>query len=183
LAGPSGVDDIDLVLKLIDDENRVVHFVTGASCVLRIPGKDLSHGQDCEVWTLSPSSHELARFYTGLAAMMPATGITRPRAWSARPNDLAVVTLVRVGDVALLLGADLENASDKRLGWEAVLNHAGRPRSIAAVFKVSHHGSSNGHSDRVWKEMLFAQPIAVVTPYVCLKNPLPTTEDTKRIGG
>jgi hypothetical protein len=56
-----------------------------------------------------------------------------------------------------------------------------RPVGKACVFKIPHHGSSNGHQPRVWSEMLTEEPFAVLSPFVNGKTELPTRADIRRI--
>jgi len=97
------------------------------------------------------------------------------------PNDAAVVLHVKVGDRAVLLGSDLENRADPRLGWRAIIDSAERPQSRSEVFKVAHHGAQTGHEPSVWTEMLAHDPCALLTPYRSQKIPLPTEEDLRRL--
>lgn len=82
----------------------------------------------------------------------------------------------------ILLGADLESNYTKypNSGWNRVveiLREKYEP-SQSFLFKVSHHGSSNGHCDEIWSELLHEKPIAVLTPYLRgeLANQLPKKE-------
>jgi hypothetical protein len=100
---------------------------------------------------------------------------------SQRPNHLAVVTLIKIGTVNALFGADLEETRNPETGWSAIVKSTSRPQIRCQVFKIPHHGSVTGHSDDVWTQLLDAKPIAVATPYGGGRKPLPTSEDIARI--
>jgi hypothetical protein len=69
-------------------------------------------------------------------------------------NPSAVVLHVRVGDVSLLLGADLEADRSEDRGWQAIVRSTGRPTPKAYYLKVPHHGSVNAHDDTMWSDLL-----------------------------
>ncbi len=89
--------------------------------------------------------------------------------------------LLTVGSQAVLFGADLEQVSNPDKGWSAVVTNRRGRKPLAHVFKVPHHGSSNAHSEDVWKEMMVAQPKSVVTPMLRGRNKLPLDSDVMRL--
>jgi len=97
------------------------------------------------------------------------------------PNLCSIVLHVSFPGVSLLLGSDLEETRDPMVGWSAILDLEDRPDARAQVFKVPHHGSANGHHDRVWSEMLTPPIYSALTPFVRLRTPLPTESDIYRI--
>lgn len=137
-------------------------------------------GQDCEVWSLSPSDDEISNSLAGLADQFPEITKPKKRIASTSPNNASVVLWIKVGDVSILLGADMENASGNR-GWSAIVQSQEKPQGQASVFKIPHHGSQNGHHDDVWQAMLSQTPYAIVSPYN--KTPLPREADRDRICG
>jgi hypothetical protein len=46
---------------------------------------------------------------------------------------------------------------------------------------VPHHGSQNGENPDVWKLLLAADPISILTPFTLGKVRLPTISDVRRI--
>ena len=81
----------------------------------------LSHGRGAIIKTLSPSDSEFDRFINGLTVLMPSVNETRRRAVDVQPNDISVVTWIEVGEIALLLGADLEQTNDPNRGGRRLL--------------------------------------------------------------
>jgi hypothetical protein len=139
-------------------------------------------GTECSVWALSPSNMAVTLSLRGFATLLPTSpGDPKGRVISLSPNHAAVVLLIEIGDVRVLLGADLEETGDDETGWTAILSSSGRPTGVAEVFKVPHHGSPDADQPRVWEEMLTSSPIAVLTPYTRGRTPRPTEDDKARI--
>lgn len=94
-----------------------------------------------------------------------------------------MATLVSIGPLGILLGADLENSGEPTAGWEAVLGAQDHqpfgPK--ASLYKIPHHGSQTAHNSDVWEKLLVANPLAVVTPWRKGRGRLPTPEDAKNI--
>jgi hypothetical protein len=135
----------------------------------------------CEIFSLSPSDHEIARSYKSLSDLMPQIKGTPRKPLPAHPNDTSVVLSVRSGYVNVLLGADLEETNDEHSGWRVIIASEERPAGKASVFKVPHHGSGTSDNPNVWKEMLESEPHAILTPYKSGKTPLPQPKDIERI--
>ncbi len=176
----SGVREIRAVLECVAGRKGSVIYSMANTIVLQMPAAALAHGENCEVRTLTPSGKQFELAMEAIAGLMPTLGQTRSRATAQSPNHLSVVTWVCVGEVAVLLGADLEERSDPATGWSAVAALPPFPAERAQVFKIPHHGSATGHSDRIWNERVADAPIAVVTPW-SRSSGLPSLDDVKRI--
>ena len=131
---------------------------------------------DCEVWSLSPSDAAFQNFLRAIGSLVPSNGETKRRIPDPSPNDLAVALWIGVGDVAVLLGSDLE-----RRGWVEILQSAERPPGTASAFKIAHHGSANADEPGVWEQMLDSNPFAVLTPWQRGGRALPSEQDVQRI--
>jgi hypothetical protein len=141
------------------------------------------HGLPCQVMAISPAHADTARFMDRIAASMPARRKTKTVVASPSSNDVSVATLVSVGPLAMLLGADLENSGKSNAGWEGVIaahqTQAFGPR--ASLYKIPHHGSATAHNTDVWAQLLTANPIAVLTPWQVGKGRLPTLDGARNI--
>ncbi|WP_231992286.1 ComEC/Rec2 family competence protein [Metapseudomonas furukawaii] len=137
----------------------------------------IADGDEIEIWSLSPSDACMERFMRYIASNMPQKGVTKTRAPSIHANETAVALLIKYGNHAVLLGADLE---ETHKGWTAILESGGRPQQKSTLFKVPHHGSQNGHHDGVWEKMLAPNPVSILTPYN-RGSKLPTEADIARI--
>lgn len=101
---------------------------------------------ECEIRALSPDDASSIHFLRTIGQPLPGSGKVRIRIPTLSPNDVAVALRVKVEDVAVLLGSDLE-----KRGWTAVLENVPPMEGKASVFKVPHHGSENAHEPGVWK--------------------------------
>ena len=141
-----------------------------------IANRTIYSRDECEVRSLSPSDAEFQRFLGSIGNLVPSEGETKRRIPEISPNDIAVALWIKVGDVAVLLGSDLE-----RRGWIEILQSAARPAGTASAFKIPHHGSANADEPQVWQRMLDADPVAVLTPWQRGGRTLPSDGDVKRI--
>ncbi|WP_158743644.1 MBL fold metallo-hydrolase [Acidisphaera sp. L21] len=146
-----------------------------------ITGSTTSRVQCC-VTALSPSDLAESDFLARLAEEMPSIRRTKKAAPDISPNDASVALWVEVGDRAILLGADLEESGHPERGWSAILDANNLPVGKADLFKVSHHGSSNGHHPELWKKKLKPGSLAALTPWSRNKG-LPTSADIRRLDG
>jgi hypothetical protein len=135
-----------------------------------------------EVWSLSPSQYESFIAKRNLRALMIGQTGPQTRIPDRNPNHASVVSAVLIGACHVLLGADLEEPGDGRLGWSAVLSNPGRPQHLqASIFKVAHHGSITAHHDGVWSDLIASVANAAVTPWQLGNNMLPQRTDVDRI--
>jgi len=135
-----------------------------------------------EVYSLSPSDAAITLALREIGQLLiPKVRTPKRRAIAQRPNHVSVALWVMIGDLHVLLGSDLENHPDNRLGWQAVVLSANRPHERALVIKVPHHESSNAYCKDMWEEMASSNPIALITPFASGVKPLPAETDIARI--
>lgn len=133
-----------------------------------------------EVNALSPSSAAVAQSRISFEKGFVEAGVGfRKLANKLHPNLCAIALHVCNGTDTILLGSDLEVSSDPGLGWDAVLRNLNKPSTVAALFKVPHHGSKTGHSDAVVSTMLKSMPVSILTTFD--SSSLPREEDIERI--
>lgn len=133
------------------------------------------------VRALSPSDGSLRLAFESIAGLIPAIESMKRRIPRPSPNHASVVIWLEIGEnIKVLFGADLESTAAEGTGWQAVIADDQCP-SGGNVFKVPHHGSSNGHHAETWSKMLSGDPIAVVCPYRNGSVLLPTDLDIARI--
>jgi len=136
---------------------------------------------EAKVYALSPSDASVLKAQLAFAQLFPKENEHKKRITSPKPNHASVVLWVELGRDIILLGADLENTSDSETGWSAILSGSTATVEKAEVFKIPHHGSENAHHDDVWSELLWSEPIAIVTPFRPGRKFLPSPEDIERI--
>lgn len=182
----SKVKEISTVFDTLESEGQhrpVPRFASQDKILFTLPSAESGHGHECQVTALSPSDKATLNFLRNIGSLIPELRTTKHPANDPTPNQVSVVLWIRVGNVAILLGADLENASDLDMGWSVIVASQDRPLGKAQVFKVPHHGSSNAHDDHVWSELLLTQPIAILAPFSRGRTVLPTRSDVHRICG
>ncbi len=131
-----------------------------------------------EVFALSPADGVFNRAAAELReALLTIEQGRRPSAQG--PNQLSVVLWLKVGNLDVLLGADLEHVSGTTEGWEAIIGSRERPEGRARFFKIPHHGSKNADCPGCWTDLLLREPIAMLTPYS--PSRLPTPSDIARL--
>ena len=70
-------------------------------------------------------------------------------------NHTSIVLWVKVGDIHVLLGADLEEQGAPDDGWQRVVNSGKFPIGHKCkIFKIPHHGSKNGHHQGTWENLV-----------------------------
>nr|WP_191623469.1 hypothetical protein [Pseudomonas fluorescens] len=171
----SGTKELYTALKIL--ESRKARGITATPDRRLWQNTPTSGEPSVEVWSLSPSDACSERFLKYISLTMPALGITKARAPSIKENETAVAILIKYGESAVLLGSDLEETHQ---GWTAILSSSAKPNTKANLFKIPHHGSENGHHDKVWTEMLVENSIAILTPYN-KGHKLPKMTDLDRI--
>ena len=84
------------------------------------------------------------------------------------------MTLFSITVDGAILGGDLENTDND---WDNIAQDYSYNR--CNIFKIPHHGSSNGYSEKVWQNMLKEKPISIVTRF----NPssLPQERELKKL--
>src|SRR5215211_6418072 len=169
----SGVREWIRVIDLLSDAGRAVPNWAIQDKLLRRTGRG-------EVWALSPSNATVDLGLAGLGIQPedPAPGIP---VCQLTPNSSSVVLRVNAGNAIALLGADLERTDDGTRGWTAVLASAAVKGSKAQTFKVPHHGSGGADEPQVWEDLLVRDPVAPMTRFTKLADPLPTPHDRARI--
>jgi len=156
----SGVNELLQVRDIARETNRKALLLAGpAQYIFRRDSSRTSFNQNVYALSLSPSSADVQAFLTSLKP----EAIRDTLRFTSERNDASVVMWVQVGNVAMLLGGDLEQTRSDRGGWTAIVQSETRPSgTVAEVFKIPHHGSKTGHSDEVWDEMVGPNAIADV---------------------
>lgn len=168
---PSTHEIINLI-KQLEESGRTPIRVMDSTVVYR--------NGTTAVHALSPSSEAVNQSSLDFASEL--AGVTkgfRKLANKLNPNLCAIALHLCNGADTVLLGSDLEVSGNDLLGWEAVLKNKRKPTTVAQLFKVPHHGSSNGHHDLVVSSMLIEKPISIIT--TMNTHSLPRETDLERI--
>jgi beta-lactamase superfamily II metal-dependent hydrolase len=156
-------------------------FASANKCIWKRPiNSHISETVRREIHSLSPREAAVKSAFETVAAMFPTRGVLR-QPIPSRPNQSSVVLWVTIGNISILLGADMEEENNPYGGWKVIVNSTERPDGRATLIKVPHHGSSTGEYAPMWAKMLTPSPLAMLTPFTRLKIPLPTHDDIERI--
>lgn len=132
----------------------------------------------------SPLPSAFAQALAHMAEYLPKKegGSPISHAPDLKPNVEAVAIHIDFGEVAVLLGSDLEEHATH--GWSAIVadNWSGKRRK-ASAYKVAHHGSYTGDAPEIWSNLLNADPLAVLTPFNLGRHSLPSEADKTRLRG
>jgi hypothetical protein len=174
---------INEIRRRLDAGQLTFGYANARTLIFRLDGNVSGHGHPCEVMAMSPSHGDVAEFLERIAANMPEARQTKRAVPSPSPNQASVATLVSVGPLGIVLGADVENSGRPTAGWEAILaSHKLQPFGPrASLHKASHHGSENAHNKAVWDDMLTANPLTALTPWRKGGHRLPTTDGARNI--
>lgn len=180
IVGGSGGREITKILELLEFRSPPKRVISGTR-IKSFSASDFSHGKEAEVWALSPSDKQIDIFLNKIAELCTDIDKTRFRISSEGKNDTSVVLWISIGDLKILLGADLEETADHETGWSVAISSEGRKTEDQAnIFKIPHHGSITGHSDDVWNQMIQNDAISITTPFNRGKK-LPSKTDIDRI--
>ncbi len=175
----NGTQELSLVLKMLRNSDRI--FLTLENQTLF---KKTINNVDCKVTALSPSTEAVIQSKRDIARLIPEFSQDKRVVRSPKQNHSAIALFVSIGDLGFLLGSDLEDYSDDKIGWKRVIkNNTLIGNKKSDFFKIPHHGSSNGHNADVWEKLLVENPTCAITPFKRLKEPIPKKEDLKRIYG
>jgi hypothetical protein len=180
----SGVREFGRILSMMNARGWVgVEFAKAWTTLVRHQAGTLGHGLQVEVEAISPSNFDVLDFLRFLSgqAVPAASRTTAIRAPHYDRNDVSCALHVRVGNAAILLGADLENVAHAQSGWKAVFAAPQLPARAATLFKVSHHGSITGEHPDIWNRLCLDGTVATLTPWARGDRRLPQRDDVDRI--
>lgn len=133
---------------------------------------------DISIKALSPGASCIRKYLELLHKAIPEEGKAVLRLDDRGHNLLSVSLLIKLGDLKILLGSDVENSQGEDTGWQSIILNTGADLS-AQLVKVSHHGSINGYLKEAWDmHCSKAKAIAIITPFNRTPSPLPSAEVT-----
>ncbi len=172
----------DYIGRVVDRIGPDFNFALGGMRLYQQTSMISGVSTPIEVWSLSPSQFENFIAKRNLGALIVDQAGPQARIPDRNPNHTSVASAVLIGNCHILLGADLEETGDVRLGWSAVVSNPGRPQHLqASIFKVPHHGSVTAHHDETWLQLIASKSNAAVTPWRVANSTLPQGTDVERI--
>lgn len=171
----SGVDEFREIISMLAERSSVhPRFVNEATMLLRKSGT-----VEVEIFALTPSDKAFIAALADIAKLLPPPYEAKKRITLAGPNHASVAVWMRIGQIHLLFGADLQEVPGGH--WTRVLELPTRPEGRASYFKIPHHGASNGDHPDVWRDLIAKEAVAVLTPFRHGKNFIPGEDDIIRI--
>lgn len=147
----TGVGEIGRILHVMGARGQIVKLATSSRLLRSSPGSPPAN-MNFEIHSLSLSDAETQRAILNLPRALEKQ--TKRRAFARNPNHFSVVLWLKIGNVRVLLGADLEETGVPTQGWQAIVGDTTRPPGKASAFKVPHHGSTTGYHQPVWEQLL-----------------------------
>lgn len=180
----SGLSEFHRILGILVErkaKGAVTIAPVWAGADRRIWSRQAGIQPSAEVWSLSPSDESVTRSLQSFRTLLAEQSGTKKVVKAPGPNHATTVIWVTVGNTSVLLGGDLEETGGPNTGWTVIVDSLGRPRNLAELFKVPHHGSADADQPRVWDEMLVDEPIAILAPWSRGNHYLPTEADRTRL--
>ncbi len=136
-----------------------------------------------EMVALSPSEESVGKYIEVLFDAIPTKdGEYIYAVDDSSHNLISSAVYLKIDNVSLIFGSDLENGINEFTGWRGVLNNIDSPDLSTNYVKVPHHGSDGAFFKPIWEEFGKSNKIiSVITPYNRLTNPLPRVEVIERI--
>ena len=181
----SGVDEFFRIIQILAERNKgsetdIFNWAMADKLLYRSIEGNEKKQISCEIHALSPSNDAITKSLLEISSLMPNDRESKKRVLR-NENYCAIVLWINTGDHCMLLGSDLEESGSKATGWTAIVESERRPTGRASLYKIAHHGSRNGDHSRLWSDLLYDNPLAILTPFVHGKVSLPDAEDIQRI--
>ena len=171
----------------IERSERVFDFSNGPT-ILSWQPSEMSHQKSVVISALSPSDYQFEKFSQkcknlfvkarkNLANLDPIQELFK----NNDRNNFSIVLQVTVGDVSILLGADMQECSSEKFGWKHIVDNRNIEFPNPRFYKVTHHGTVHSHYRELWSKFLMENPTSIVTEYNRGSNKLPKITDIQRI--
>lgn len=177
----SGVKEFSRVLDILKNRKSVLRHAQTDRLIFSSHKVIDDNAFDVRLYSLSPSDEDINQAFLQVSNLLSNFEGTTRRAVSITPNVFSVVLWCDIGNDSLIFGGDMEDNSNDDMGWNAVLKSTVVQEKKASNYKVSHHGSITGDNERIWSEILFANPTCILTPFNHGRHTIPDKNDIDRI--
>ena len=167
----SSTIEFNRCMDIIAERNSVMISANENKCLKTVTDSKFKSS----IFSLSPSDFTMKNFDGELASLLTEYGEPDKKIPIDSPNTKSVAVFLILGDHRAILGADLEVGFNSNEGWLNILNNSTIIDKRSTLFKIPHHGSSNGYDVRIWNELIDDKSIAKMTPWN-RKSGLPTPE-------
>ena len=156
--GDNGLSEFGKVMNYIENHKNNVRFALRDTRIFSDEER-----YPTELYALAPQDAELLQYIKTFIAPNLEERISAP--YYRSDNDLSLVLLLKCNHDGALLGGDLQNSSDKSLGWDIVIDNYSHKNTRPLFYKVPHHGSKTGFNERIWSVILGENPYSVITAF------------------
>jgi beta-lactamase superfamily II metal-dependent hydrolase len=184
----SGIDEFYRIIQILAErsersEKDIFNWAMADKLLYRTAQSENTNQISCEIHALTPSNDAITKSLLEISSLIPNENEPKKRVNRGLRNEnyCAIVLWIKAGNHCILLGSDLEESGNKASGWTAIIKSVKRPRGKASLYKIAHHGSRNGNLQSIWSELLYDNPMAILTPFVHGNVSLPKTEDIQQI--
>lgn len=158
----SSTNELNKCLEIIERRGQTIK----GACEDRLLLSLNEHGIKSDVFALSPSDFIMQEFDREISTLITEYGKTNSKIIIENPNSKSIVIYIKVNDIRVLLGSDLEvDVKSNKKGWLRILDSSMVLDGKSSLFKIPHHGSKNGNHNRIWQELIDESPISKVTPW------------------
>lgn len=128
-----------------------------------------------ELYSLSPSESVITSFDLELSELFDAYKLNEKSIPEKSANEKSAVIYFKFGDFSALFGADLEVTGNANEGWLDIKNNSAVREGKSILYKIPHHGSSNGYNEDIFRELVENDAILKLSPWN-RRNKLPKVE-------
>lgn len=119
-----------------------------------------------QIFSLSPSQEVIKEFHLEISEMIESITTSSVTIPHRKPNEKCIVLFILIENFKILLGADMEISTSVNRGWNDIFNNSKSfEKEKVILFKIPHHGSSNGYSKELCDVILNEKSILKLTPY------------------
>lgn len=124
--------------------------------------------EDVSIFSVAPSGRRMEAYQSELDRCLDDDRIPQKFLKYSAHNIISIALQICFGQTRIMLGGDVECH-----GWKDSLAEFGENRVSSHLVKASHHGSSTGFCDGLWRAFSHGGhlPLAVVTPYFAQRLP------------
>ena len=134
---------------------------------------------EVELFSLSPSEAVIAHFDKEISTLFSELNMSKKLVTEKSPNHKSAVIYFRYGEFSALLGADLEISNKNDEGWNDIYNNSVVVKNKSIIYKIPHHGSSNGYNKEIYEKLVDPKAIKKLSPWNSGRK-LPKTEMLKK---
>lgn len=154
-------------IEILQDRTNVPMKRMKSDLVLYQNNFRLSDGtlKRIELFSLSPSESVITKFDKELSQLFKQFSLPKKSIPEKSPNDKSAVIYFRYGEFSAMLGADLEVSDENNEGWHDIHRNSVVRQGKSGIYKIPHHGSSNGYNNSIYSDLIETDAILQLSPW------------------